>query len=147
MKEEKQIDKKYVLMTYRSHIEKKMPTTYYNTDSGWGCMLRVGQMAIANLLYLNQVIPFKTLLTLFWDNSDMPFSIQNFTLATTKIYPNKQNFEWYNPCEMGFIVKSLLEEHFPYFNVKIFLDNSIFLSEIPTDKPEILVMIMSRIGL
>jgi len=48
---------------------------------------------------------------------------------------------------MGFIVKSLLEEHFPYFNVKIFLDNSIFLSEIPTDKPEILVMIMSRIGL
>jgi hypothetical protein len=65
---------------------------------------------------------------MFWDNSELPFSIQCFTKATVKLYPKKQQYEWYNPCEMGFIIKELLEEHFPYFNVKIFLDNSIFLS-------------------
>ena len=43
----------YVLMTYRSKITKVIPSTYYDSDSGWGCMLRVGQMAIANFLYLH----------------------------------------------------------------------------------------------
>jgi cysteine protease ATG4 len=146
MKADKE-EEQYILMTYRSNIEKKMPTTYYNSDSGWGCMLRVGQMAIANLIHLHEKIPLKILLTLFWDNSDMPFSIQNFTFVTSKEYPNKKPYEWYNPCEMGFIVKKLLEEQFPIYQTKIFLDNSIFLSEIPKDKPKLLLMIMIRIGL
>ena len=41
----------YLLLTYRSNIKKAVDTTYYNSDSGWGCMLRVGQMFIANLFY------------------------------------------------------------------------------------------------
>jgi hypothetical protein len=38
-------------MTYRSHIVPVFPSTYYDSDSGWGCMLRVTQLFVANLLY------------------------------------------------------------------------------------------------
>lgn len=44
-------EEKYILLTYRSGIEKVLPTTYYNSDAGWGCMLRVGQMFLANLYF------------------------------------------------------------------------------------------------
>ena len=48
---DKEPEEDYILLTYRSNIEKAIDTTYYTSDSGWGCMLRVGQMFIANLLY------------------------------------------------------------------------------------------------
>jgi hypothetical protein len=79
-------------MTYRSNIEKLLPTTYYNSDSGWGCMLRVGQMAIANYLLHVLDVPYQAILPLFWDNSDRIFSIQNITAASHLIFPAKKPF-------------------------------------------------------
>lgn len=110
-------------------------------------MLRVGQMAIANYLLKHLHMPLKTILTLFWDNSDLPFSIQMLTHSAATLYPSKKHYEWFNPCEMGFIIKDLLDRNFQDIATKVFLDNSIFLSEIPTDKPKLLLMVMIRIGL
>lgn len=82
----------FILMTYRNKINKIMPSTYYDSDSGWGCMLRVGQMAIANYIHTHEGIPLNVILSIFWDNSDAPFSIQQFTAVTNKIYPHKKQF-------------------------------------------------------
>jgi hypothetical protein len=70
-------------------------------------MLRVGQMAIANLLYLHEGVPLKNILSLFWDNSDAPFSIQQITHVSQKLFAHKKSYEWYNPSEMSFIMKDL----------------------------------------
>jgi hypothetical protein len=43
-------EEQFIRLTYRKNIKKLLPSTYYNSDSGWGCMLRVAQMAIANIL-------------------------------------------------------------------------------------------------
>lgn len=110
-------------------------------------MLRVGQMALANYLNRFEHMPLRTILTLFWDNSDFPFSIQSLTEVSARLYPKKQNYEWYNPCEMGFIIKELMDQNLPHVATKIFLDNSMFLNEIPTDRPKLLLMVMIRIGL
>lgn len=69
----------FVRMTYRSSIKKLLPTTTYTSDSGWGCMLRVVQMALANLLCKWEGAKPQTVIPLCWDNSSMPFSIQTLT--------------------------------------------------------------------
>lgn len=138
---------RYVLMTYRSNIEKLLPTTYYTSDSGWGCMLRVGQMAIANYLLHVLDVPYPAILALLWDNSDRIFSIQNITAASSVIFPQKKPFQWYSPSEMGFIVKHLLQAYSSEISVSTCLDNSIFLSEISSHGSLLFVQVMIRVGL
>ena len=77
-------------MTYRSNIEKVLDSTYYNTDSGWGCMLRVGQMFIANIFFKKEHRNVLEIIKLFYDNKPMPFSIQTFTEVAREICPSKK---------------------------------------------------------
>lgn len=69
----------FVRLTYRSNIRKLLATTTYTSDAGWGCMLRVVQMALANLLCKREGADPKNVIPLCWDNSYMPFSIQVLT--------------------------------------------------------------------
>lgn len=59
---------KYIVLTYREGIPKILPTTYFNSDSGWGCMLRVGQMFLANLYFKFQKKTAFEVISLFNEN-------------------------------------------------------------------------------
>jgi hypothetical protein len=92
-------------------------------------------------------MPKTDILKLFWDNSDAPFSIQTLTAIAPTIYPNKKPYDWYSPCEIGFILKTAVEHYTPSYKVCICNDNSIFLSDIPRDWPKVIILVMCRIGL
>ena len=53
-------------------------------------MLRVGQMALANLLFKKEEANIANISVLFWDNSEMPFSIQKLTAISKHLYPHKK---------------------------------------------------------
>lgn len=140
-------DEQFIVFTYREGIPKILPTTYFTSDSGWGCMLRVGQMFIANLYFkLQKKTPFE-ILTLFNENKPLFFSFPNFTDTSAKIYPAKKQYDWFSPCECGFIIKELLDNFDSTFRTSICNDNCIFLNEIVDDRENLVVMVMCRIGL
>jgi hypothetical protein len=53
-------------------------------------MLRVIQMAIANLLLIKEKGDPKQIVGLFYDNSTLPFSIQSLTKSSNLLFPHKK---------------------------------------------------------
>jgi cysteine protease ATG4 len=49
-KEAKQIVRKIMWFSYRKNIHIKNEKNDYKSDVGWGCLARVGQMALASAL-------------------------------------------------------------------------------------------------
>ena len=91
-------EEEFIILTYRSGIEKLLPTTYYDSDAGWGCMLRVGQMFIANLYFKAEGRPRQEVIRLCYDNKLTPFSFQRFTDVAAQVCLNKKQYEWFSPC-------------------------------------------------
>ena len=54
-------------------------------------------MALANLLVKREGADPMAVINLFWDNSDMPFSIQTLTQVSKELFPHKKDCEWYSP--------------------------------------------------
>ena len=77
----------------------------------------------------------------------MPFSIQMLTHVALEVCPNKKPYEWFSPCECGFIVKKLLDDFDENYRVSICNDGTLFLDEIQKDRDMLLVMVMVRLGL
>jgi hypothetical protein len=53
-------------------------------------MLRVGQMFVANLLVRMEKKDVVQVISLFYDNKEMPFSFPIMTDTASIIYPNKK---------------------------------------------------------
>lgn len=86
-----------VCFTYRSHWKEPISGTNLMSDSGWGCMIRVGQMALANVLIREMIRKqnefnedvVNLLLILFNDHMKgevCPFSIQNIVPLADEKY-------------------------------------------------------------
>jgi hypothetical protein len=68
------------------------------------------------------------------------------TITAARLFV-KKNYDWFSPSEAGYLVKELLEKYLSTHRVSVCNDNSIFLSEISTDRESCIVLVMCRIGL
>lgn len=99
-------------MTYRAIFpEMDSSNRNYVTDTGWGCMVRVGQMLMAQTLIrhlkINRKEDMHPILKLFsdYDKKEM-FSIQNISQMAREEYelpPGK----WFNPSQISYILSDL----------------------------------------
>lgn len=110
-------------------------------------MLRVGQMFVANLYYKLEKKPTQEVIRLFYDNKQVFFALPMITDTACIYYPHKKEYEWFSPCECGFIIKDMLDRFDAKYRTSICNDNTIFLSDIEQDRENCVVMAMCRIGL
>ncbi len=117
----------------------------YNSDNGWGCTIRVGQMALSNCLIRHKYSmgfslrqlearkihsgPHAKILSQFWDSGrgkEHPFSIQNF--AETVLLYDKLPGEWLSQSTVATILKDLNAKYQPYPDLEVltFVDGCVY---------------------
>lgn len=129
--------KKLIWITYRRNFFPLLKDGTCSSDNGWGCTVRVGQMALANALirYFSnnkqQDIPrplYERAITDFWDNGngkDYPFSIQNF-YAVGKKYGAKPG-DWLGQTIVAVVLQELEAMYSPYkMPILTFVDGAIY---------------------
>jgi len=135
----------FIWMTYRSNFKSLLDILqeYINegkldklgkslcTDNGWGCSIRVGQMALSNALiryFFDKGFSYSLLnkenvegslyekvILDFWDNGkgkEHPFSIQNF--CEMGLNYDKLPGEWLNQTTVAYILRDLNLKYAPY---------------------------------
>jgi cysteine protease ATG4 len=149
-------------MTYRTGFPSIKPTDY-TTDIGWGCMLRSGQMLLANAFIYHFLgrdyrisnndptlssIYYK-IIGWFLDSNTSPYSIHSIALLGLNY--DKEIGQWFGPSTISVVLKSLVQNH-KESKLEVFMasDGVVYLDELsPTDskfKP-VLILIPLRLGL
>lgn len=92
----------------------------FNTDIGWGCMIRTGQSLLANAIQIallgrgfrvneDGTGSESEILGMFMDNFEAPFSIHNFVKKGLEL-SNKKPGEWFGPAATSRSIQSLLRD-------------------------------------
>ena len=105
----------------------------YVSDTGWGCMVRVGQMLFAQVIKhhkrINDKQEMANILNLFSDfDKGQPFSIQKIACRARVEYGLKPG-DWYNPSQIAFILAELHEQYLASeigLKVKVFNSGNLF---------------------
>lgn len=100
----------------------------FTSDTGWGCMIRSGQMLLANAIALlelgrqwrrgQDVDKERRLLTAFADDPKAPFSIHRFVEHGASAC-GKQPGEWFGPSATAQCIQALTDAH-PQANLKVY---------------------------
>jgi len=132
--------KKLIWITYRRNFFPLLKDGTHSSDNGWGCTVRVGQMALANGLIRHfsnngqqdiQRPLYEHIISGFWDNGsgkDHPFSIQNFYIVGKKY--GVEPGEWLGHTMVASILQDL-ESKYPSYKMPImtFVDGAIYRSK------------------
>ena len=113
-----------IWITYRKNFPPIDENTRYTTDRGFGCMIRCGQMVLANaLLHKNlgrdwRWLPegldanpqvYSKILKLFQDREDCPYSIHR--IVQTGLHEGKSVGEWFGPNTIAQALKRIANNY------------------------------------
>eukprot|EP00668_Euglena_longa_P016334 GGOE01020575.1.p1 GENE.GGOE01020575.1~~GGOE01020575.1.p1 ORF type:complete len:442 (+),score=98.06 GGOE01020575.1:85-1410(+) len=106
--------------TYRTHFS-AIPTSHYTCDSGWGCMVRTGQMLLASTLLrhclgsawrhdgTDTANPLYTeVMAAFCDLPSAPFSIHSICLSGQDS-ANLKVGRWFTPSMISHVLQRLVD--------------------------------------
>ncbi|XP_046657433.1 cysteine protease ATG4B-like [Daphnia pulicaria] len=135
--------KSRLLLTYRRNFP-PIGDSGMTSDRGWGCMLRCGQMVVAQAL-INQHLgrePFwpvgddqrttesyKKILKLFEDKKTAVYSIHQ--LAQMGVSEGKEIGQWFGPNTVAQVLKKLCEyDEWSALKIHVAMDNAVVIEEI-----------------
>ena len=94
--------------SYRKGFPKLLNTTR-TTDAGWGCVHRCGQMMIMETLQRHlPKVPAATLMELFRDENDSPFSLHKIARDGEKF--GRKIGDWFYPSTVAKCLRNIVDE-------------------------------------
>ncbi|KAJ3273691.1 Cysteine protease atg4 [Terramyces sp. JEL0728] len=149
-----------IWLTYRDGFPPIEPNSY-TCDSGWGCMLRSGQMMLVMALMYHEFgrdwriyqiesgdwIRYAELVTKFIDSPTAVYSIHRIALEGKQF--DKQVGEWFGPLTISHVLKVLVQEDKQsQLNIHVSQDSILYKKQVYNDIKDksLLVLVSLRLG-